>query len=370
MKKILFLFVTSVCFTAHAQMIVRSSGNVEIGTDPLYEYSKTLSTPDTVTVLKVFGSSNNGSGSRISFGDQASTTALNVMMGEAGAADSDQLWLHGKHGFFMTARNKAQDTIMSYDDNVGNYVQFNCDVHSSGVFVQSDSRFKENVKPIENVLGSLSDLTAVSYNLKPNFTAQSLSSPGATPKDARDAAFEQEFYKKLQKDSIRYGFLAQNVKEVFPQLVRTDGEGYYYVDYIGMIPLLVQSINELQAQVEELQQQALRGGDDNPTLPSRVQAASNSGDLLGTTQGACLYQNTPNPFSSETIIRYYLPETVKQATLFIYDMQGKQLKSYAASGRGESSVTVAGSDLPAGMYFYALVADGISVGSKQMILTK
>lgn len=82
-----------------------------------------------------------------------------------------------------------------------------------------------------------------------------------------------------------------------------------------------------------------------------------------------LYQNAPNPFTGETVIRYDLPETVSQAAIYIYDMQGKQIKSLEASP-SEGSVTLQGSDLPAGMYIYALIADGREIDSKRMILTK
>lgn len=85
---------------------------------------------------------------------------------------------------------------------------------------------------------------------------------------------------------------------------------------------------------------------------------------------AKLYQNAPNPWSSETVIRYALPQGVAQAMIYIYDMQGAQLKSLPAQGRGESQVTLTARDLKAGMYLYALVADGQLIDSKQMILTK
>ena len=85
---------------------------------------------------------------------------------------------------------------------------------------------------------------------------------------------------------------------------------------------------------------------------------------------ARLYQNQPNPFSSETVIRCSLPESVAQATIYVYDMQGKQIKSVKVSGRGETSATISGSELEAGMYIYALIADGREIDSKRMILTK
>ena len=70
------------------------------------------------------------------------------------------------------------------------------------------------------------------------------------------------------------------------------------------------------------------------------------------------------------MIRYSLPPTIAKADIYIYDMQGAQLKCIPAQGRGESQVALTARDLKAGMYLYALVADGALVDSKQMILTK
>ena len=50
-------------------------------------------------------------------------------------------------------------------------------------------------------------------------------------------------------------------------------------------------------------------------------------------------------------------------------LQGKQVMKLAVEGRGSTSVTVDGSTLAAGMYIYALIADGREIDSKRMILT-
>ena len=85
---------------------------------------------------------------------------------------------------------------------------------------------------------------------------------------------------------------------------------------------------------------------------------------------AILYQNAPNPFSSNTEISCYLPETNIPATIFIYDLQGAELKSYPITQTGLNSITVYGSELPAGMYLYTLVVDNEIIDTKRMILTK
>ena len=362
---------------ASAQFIVHHNGNAELG-DESFDPNNTWLPPqylawqDTVTMLRIFGRYGEAdAGAHITFGDTYLYNTYNVSVGELGYTDTDKLWLHGKFGTYLTAGGNAQDTIMYYDPSRANAVKFNRDVHTSGVFVQSDRRFKENIVPVTDVLSSLEDLEAVSYTLKSDVSASresNASMPAFTEKARRDKAFFESLYAASENGSERYGFIAQNVSEVFPQLVHTDNNGYMYVDYIGLIPILVQSINELSAKLEALTAEKEEGNE----APGLYQAPQQSGqnELEAGLNGAKLYQNTPNPWDSQTVIRYRLPQDVAKADIYIYDMEGKQLKCIPAQGRGESQVTLTANDLKAGMYLYALVADGALVDSKKMILTK
>jgi len=81
---------------------------------------------------------------------------------------------------------------------------------------------------------------------------------------------------------------------------------------------------------------------------------------------AILYQNAPNPFFSNTEISCYLPETAQQAVIYIYNLQGAELKSYSLTQTGYNSITVNGSELSAGMYLYTLVVDNEIIDTKRM----
>ena len=65
-----------------------------------------------------------------------------------------------------------------------------------------------------------------------------------------------------------------------------------------------------------------------------------------------------------------LPENVGHATITIYNLEGKQMKSMQVNDRGEVLVKILGNELSAGMYLYALIADGKVVDTKRMILTQ
>ncbi|MBQ4525091.1 MAG: T9SS type A sorting domain-containing protein, partial [Bacteroidaceae bacterium] len=163
-----------------------------------------------------------------------------------------------------------------------------------------------------------------------------------------------------------YGLVATELREVMPELVYEGQDGELCINYIEMIPLLVESIKELKAEIA-----ALQGGNNGGAIVMS-RAISGATDIEESTALTIpmLKQNNPNPFTENTVIEYALPETVQTANLYIYDMNGKQIEQIALTERGESSVTVNGGQLAAGMYLYSLIADGKVIDTKRMILTK
>lgn len=377
MRKLLLITLMCCIMTnLYAQLRVLDNGRVEIGTVPQYpDYPE--ANKDTITMCKIFGPYGSlKSGGHISFGDQLSKYVWNVVVGELGYEDTDQLWLQGKLGTYLTC-GLNPDTICYYDPAKGNFFKFNCDVHTSGVFVFSDSLFKENITPLNHSLSDLSKLTAVSYKLKStvnnslSMASRSMSSGGKTDKDQRDEAIFSQLREKQKKEPARFGFIAQDVKDIYPQLVHTDTSGYMYVDYVGMIPLLVNALTELKGQIDVQETVITTLKDKITDLENGSSALQTASDLNGMKDIIpALYQNTPNPFSVSTKISYALPHDIRQADIYIYDMQGQQIRKIEITDRGESSITIQGSELSAGMYIYSLIADNREIDSKRMILTQ
>ena len=83
-----------------------------------------------------------------------------------------------------------------------------------------------------------------------------------------------------------------------------------------------------------------------------------------------LLQNCPNPFRTATEIRCTLPEEIKTAFICVFDLNGRQKQRFDLKERGETSITIDGNTLEPGMYIYTLVADGVEIDSKRMILTE
>lgn len=230
-------------------------------------------------------------------------------------------------------RIRATNTIVFYKYDVAGYANIQC-----GTLTQmSDSTFKTNIRKIDDdVLSKVCKLDGYTYNWK----------------DDKDG-------------QLQVGFIAQEVEKVFPELVETiDSSNVKLMSYIGMIPYLLEAIKAQQVQIEDLKGQ-LNGSYGSAELKSYSIFEEES-----TETPASLSQNKPNPFSSETRIEMFVPQSVANASLYVYDLQGKQVKSITVTGRGATFETIHASELQAGLYIYSLVTDGKLVGSKQMVLTE
>ena len=49
------------------------------------------------------------------------------------------------------------------------------------------------------------------------------------------------------------GFIAQEVKQVYPELVYEDEKGMLGIDYVSLIPVLVETIQELTKRLEAIE---------------------------------------------------------------------------------------------------------------------
>ena len=100
-------------------------------------------------------------------------------------------------------------------------------VTANGILLTSDIRYKKNIQPIHYALERITQIQGYNY-----------------------------YWKDEEQDSaLQSGVIAQEVQTIFPELVRADNKGYLSVNYVGLIPYLIQSIKEQQEQIKEGQDQ-------------------------------------------------------------------------------------------------------------------
>ncbi|MEJ6590208.1 MAG: tail fiber domain-containing protein, partial [Crocinitomicaceae bacterium] len=114
----------------------------------------------------------------------------------------------------------------------------------------SDARFKKNILPVSSVLAKVMELKVKKYNMRAD------EFPGLS----------------LNPNKSEFGFIAQELKEVFPEIVQQKAipdplvlnsnkqnkemvEGYYTVNYISLVPILTKAIQEQQNQILALNEQ-------------------------------------------------------------------------------------------------------------------
>jgi len=246
---------------------------------------------------------------------------------------------------------------------------FSGDVYADRYLSTSDRKFKTGITPLQNSLDQLMKLKPATYQFKTTDYSR-MNLPGGK----------------------QIGLIADEVKQVFPELVQEavqpaeygkdkkevlhPAEKFESVNYIGLIPVLIGSIQDQQKTIDDLKAEMKA---ENQELKSRlskieqmlaannVQQISASATTLST---ARLEQNSPNPFNQNTVIKYYLPQNTGSASINITDVNGRVIKTIPVTTQGNGELTLQGEQLTAGVYQYSLIANGKLLDTKKMVLTK
>ena len=163
---------------------------------------------------------------------QLNTQTLNIedknLLIASGAADSS-----AANGGGITIDGANATMTWSHSNT---RLEFNKALHITGdveatgdivAFASSDERLKDNIQPIDNPLEKLSQISGKTFDWNEE---------------------KQNIYKGRD-----YGVIAQEIEAVLPELVNTrEDTGYKAVKYDKLVPLLIESIKELQKQIEEL----------------------------------------------------------------------------------------------------------------------
>lgn len=108
---------------------------------------------------------------------------------------------------------------------------FTGNVTVSGTFTNpSDIQIKNNIQNIPNVVSDkIMDICPVTYQLNIN--------------------------NELKNNDKHYGFIAQDMEHVFPELVQfNDALTLKTINYLELIPLLISKMQKMQMQIDELMQ--------------------------------------------------------------------------------------------------------------------
>lgn len=228
-------------------------------------------------------------------------------------------------------------------------------VYAGNVVNTSDIRLKENIESVSekesevSFLDKIMSVDVLEYNLKDR-TSELFS-------DSKDMDEKVSKFVAKEKAKRHFGISAQELQQLFPNLVEEGQDGYLAVNYIELVPVLIRSIQELKQELDETK---------NPENGTR-----GTTDIKKDTfaKKCVLYQNSPNPFKENTVIRFKLADDVRDAAICIFDMTGKTIKKLPISS-GMESVSVGGYEIGEGMFLYSLIVNGQEIDTKKMVISK
>jgi hypothetical protein len=178
--------------------------------------------------MKIHSGGTNSTSAGIWFNNNAN----NILTGFAGMESDNSI------GFYGTGTPNGWGLVMQISTgNVGigtssptQKLHVIGNILATGTITPSDRRYKKNIQPLENALANLQQLNGVSYEMN-----------------------SQAFPEWNFEDTRQYGLIAQEVEKVFPEMVKTiDAKGYKGIDYVKLIPVLIEAIKEQQKQIDEL----------------------------------------------------------------------------------------------------------------------
>jgi len=333
---------------AKAQIKVNSNGNIGFGVEPHSLFKLNIGSTSSFGGGANFNSGANFVGS---VNVEGNTSLNQLEFQHPGCGDG-----------FITGNNGSNETSlepdMDHTCNVGTEAYPFYEMYAyklNGIVITgSDKKLKENIRDIESALDKINKLKGQKYDLKEQW---------------KDSIKNEKKLAKIEKErKNKLGFIAQDVEKILPEAVHYKKESdTYYLEYDAFIPVIVEAMKEQQLIIDDLTARVSDLESKNQLKSATLSSETSADKLIS----ACtLSQNIPNPFSDNTRIDITLPAEISNAVLYVYNMQGKQIKSFNIQERGNTSVTINGYTLDAGMYLYTLLADGNEVDTKKMILTK
>jgi hypothetical protein len=183
------------------------------------------------------------------------------------------------------------------------------------------------------------------------------------------------------------GLIADELKQVFPELVQRvvspaqydkddvskvidPAVEYEAVNYQGLIPVLIASIQEQQQQITEKDSRIAVLETGMAELRRMVLEQKNGSISPVTITAAYLEQNAPNPVNGSTTIRYRIPEQSSSARFVLSNAKGQVIKTIGLNNKGTGQLSLSTSSMAAGTYHYTLYVDGRQTDTKRLVVTR
>jgi len=240
----------------------------------------------------------------------------------------------------------------------------------------SDKRLKTNEKEFAYGLNEVLTLSPIYYNY--NGKAGTDSEPthvGIYAQDLREIAPELVGEFKYQETEIE---VLENDKEIDVKAnTNKSAEAYLHINESSIKYMLINAVKEQQDIIETQEEELKTIRQEMAEMKEMMQVILNGQNTDINQQniqldgrGAYLKQNQPNPFSSNTLIKYHIPTDANKAVINIFDSNTQIIHSERIAQTGVGEIQIKAGTIPAGMYSYSLVVNGQVSDTKRMVIVK
>ena len=237
------------------------------------------------------------------------------------------------NSYFSWTASPSGATLGNFQSS-GNYkLVVNGYTRSLAYLATSDKRYKKDINSIDNALESI------------------LKVEGKTYLWDKKANEEIEF-----DDNLHSGFLAQDLEKIFPHLVVTSETGEKAVNYMELIPYLVESIKDQQNQIDRLTQLIEEKNETTYNISETKFNVSKINSVF------------PNPTSDILNVAIDVNEQDRNVSLQLIDFNGNVVNKLIVQEKGKDiNKKIFKDNFIKGVYVLNLVVDSKKVDTMKVI---
>lgn len=153
-------------------------------------------------------------------------------------------YIDGRYAGFFSGDVKISDDLYVSDE-----------LWVNGIEVTSDIRLKSDVKMLKSEngeksnLSNLLELNPIEYKL----ISQEIDLPESDTLVINESVARSLPEYNTDTTKVHFGLSAQELQQIYPELVSESKDGYLAVNYIGLIPILIEGVKEQQEIIIQLQ---------------------------------------------------------------------------------------------------------------------
>jgi hypothetical protein len=165
-------------------------------------------------------------------------------------------------------------------------------------------------------------------------------------------------YKDFEPEKTRYGVIAQELKEILPDMVAGDDEKGLSVNYAEMIPLLIRAVQDQKQTIDILSNEV-------SSLKKELTKVQVENSIEIEQHEMVIY---PNPSNSSVKISFNKNLKNSNSYIEVVNLNGEVIRNIPR--RGGETIEISNDELQKGVYFVRYILDGELKETKRLLIEK